>query len=69
MINEREVDEVIRLVKEAVTMLCPDEDDYAIECLQQALEYLTGEEFEYFSMGYRDSTDECMGLEDVEGEY
>lgn len=46
MPNEREIDEAIIYIKDALTYLAPLEDDLAIEALLQALEFL-GEEVAY----------------------
>lgn len=45
--NEREIDEAVLYIKEALTYLAPMEDDLAIEALFQSIEFLTGEQLEY----------------------
>ena len=45
--NQREIDEAVLYIKEALTFLAPLEDDQAIDALLQALEFLTGEEVAY----------------------
>lgn len=41
--NEREIDEAVLYIKDALTYLAPMEDDAAIEALHTALEFLIGE--------------------------
>jgi hypothetical protein len=45
--NQREIDEAVVYIKDALTYLCPMEDDLAIEALFQSIEFLTGEVLEY----------------------
>jgi len=45
--NQREIDDAVLYIKDALTYLAPLEDDYAIEALLQAIEFLTGETIEY----------------------
>jgi hypothetical protein len=47
MTNQREVDEAVVYIKDALTYLAPMEDDLAIEALIQSIEFLTGETIEY----------------------
>jgi len=43
MANQREIDEAVLYVKEAMSLLHVIDDEYAIECLEQALEFLLGD--------------------------
>ena len=50
MPNQREIDEAVVYLKDALTYLAPMDDDLAIEAIFQAVEFLTGEVLEYSNL-------------------
>ena len=67
--NQREIDEAVLYIDDALTYLAPMEDDEAIEALLVARHFLTGEQVEYTDLGHRDDSDDGLGVEPLEGEY